>query len=80
MAELGEGRMSEPPKRNLRSETWAVVVEAVNRGDVEDTLKAIAKWFDVDCSLESHPTVKSCLEGAAEKIREAAMDYYVSTK
>lgn len=67
-------------KRNLRKEAWDVVVEAATRGDVEDTLEAIAKWFDVDCSLESDGTVKSCLIGAAEKIREAAMDYYVSTK
>lgn len=67
-------------KRNLHKEAWDVVVEAAKSGDVEDTLEAIAKWFDVDCELESDGTVRSCLISAAEKIREAAMDYYVSTK
>lgn len=67
-------------KPNRRKEAWDVVAEAVERGDVEDTLEAIAKWFDVDCEMESDGTVKSCLIGAAEHIREAATSYYVSTK
>lgn len=67
-------------KLNLRFQAWDKVVEAAKSGDVEETLEAIARWFDVDYEQCSDATVKSCLEGAAQKIREAAMDYYVSTK
>lgn len=67
-------------KRLLLPVSWMRVVQVAKDGDVEGTLNAIADYLDIDAEAQDHDGVKAAVESAAELVREAAMDYYASTK
>lgn len=47
---------------------------------LDDFLSLLAKVMRDDAATQTEPTVKACLEGAAESLDMASLDWYASTK
>lgn len=56
--------------------------ESWMRGDynLDSMMLALADCVKRERDFQTHPLVKSCLDGCVEQLEHAAMDYYVSTK
>lgn len=66
--------------KTRHSELWENVKQQVELGDVEETISAIAKWMEYEASTIAHPTCKALCETATDLLREAAFNFYASTK
>lgn len=76
-------REAQETKMTEQQERLFMAVEDVlmKQGQCFDELcQAYAAAFRMDAANETHETVKSCLEQAADHLEHAGMDWYVSTK
>jgi hypothetical protein len=74
----GEGNPPET-RRRLVLDKFDVFLHDVGL-DVCDFFNELSAAWKSEAAHTEHPTVKSCLESAADQVAQAGMDWYVSTK
>lgn len=66
----------------MTKEEWKIKLLSIleNDYDIEELLMALSEIVNDERNKQKHPLVISCLDSVVSGIRQAALDYYVSTK
>lgn len=64
---------------NRVADTFGNEIEGAD-SNIEAILYGITQLVEQDSRKQTHPMVKSCLDGCAEMLRHAAFAYYASFK